>query len=111
MRTDQPVDDGGENSAPAPFDYFLISIGTCVGHYVRKFMEQREMPTDQVRVELSTTKDPERKMHGEVAIKLVLPDSFPRKYERAIVKAVDACSVKKHILDPPAFKVDLELAG
>lgn len=109
VETDQPAEQGGENSAPAPFDYFLISIGTCVGYYVLKFLQKRELPTEGVRLELSTVKDPERKMHTEVRIRLRLPKSFPKKYEKAIVKAADGCSVKKHILTPPAFVMDVEI--
>ena len=34
IRTDQPLQAGGNGSAPAPFDLFLASIGTCAGIYV-----------------------------------------------------------------------------
>jgi putative redox protein len=108
VETDQPVDQGGENSAPAPFDLFLISLGTCAGHYARKFLAQRKLSTDDLRVELTTTKDPDRKLLSEIAIKLVLPKDFPVKYEKAIVKAVDSCTVKKTVLNPPAFAVTIE---
>ena len=108
VETDQPVELGGENSAPAPFDLFLVSIGTCVGHYARKFLTQRELSTEGLRVELNMTKDPERKLLSRIAIKLVLPQGFPVKYERAIVNAVNSCTVKKTILDPPEFSVTIE---
>ena len=108
VETDQPVDDGGENSASAPFDLFLISIGTCAGHYARKFLEQRKLSTEGLRVELTTIKVPERKLLSEIAIRLALPENFPKKYEKAIVKAIDSCTVKKTILDPPAFNISVE---
>ena len=108
VETDQPVDQGGENSAPAPFDYFLISIGTCAGLYARRFLEQRELSCEGLRVELTTTKDPESKLLSEISIKLVLPEGFPAKYEKAIVKAAHTCSVKKAILNPPIFNVAVE---
>jgi ribosomal protein S12 methylthiotransferase accessory factor len=31
IRTDQPVSHGGGGTAPAPFELFLASIGTCAG--------------------------------------------------------------------------------
>ena len=31
IETDQPARGGGDDSAPAPFDLFLASIGTCAG--------------------------------------------------------------------------------
>lgn len=29
VKTDQSIEDGGENSAPSPFELFLASMGTC----------------------------------------------------------------------------------
>jgi len=31
VETDQPKDEGGDGSAPEPYDLFLSSIGTCTG--------------------------------------------------------------------------------
>lgn len=41
IQTDQPPRGGGDGSAPAPFDLFLASIGTCAGIYAFGFMQQR----------------------------------------------------------------------
>ena len=30
---------------------------------------------------------------------------FPEKYKGAIIKAMDLCTVKKHILNPPEFEI------
>ena len=42
MATDQPVHDGGTNTAPAPFDLFLGSLATCAGYYVLAFCRERK---------------------------------------------------------------------
>jgi len=111
IETDQPVDQGGENSALAPFDLFLVSVGTCVGHYARKFMVQRELSTEGLGVELTTTRDPERKRISQIAVKLVLPAGFPVKYEKAIQRAAEGCTVKKTMLDPPEFVTTTEIGA
>ena len=108
IRTDQPVHLGGANAAPAPFDYFLASLGTCAGFYVLSFLERRGLPTEDVILTVSPVKDPERHMVSEITIKIFLPESFPEKYRGAIVNAVDQCSVKKHLLEPPRFNTVLE---
>jgi ribosomal protein S12 methylthiotransferase accessory factor len=41
IQTDQSPESGGESSAPAPFELFLASIGTCAGIYALSFMQQR----------------------------------------------------------------------
>ena len=37
FRTDQSVDNGGDASAPEPFDLFWGSLGTCGAFYVASF--------------------------------------------------------------------------
>ena len=102
--TDQPPHGGGEGAAPAPFDHFWASLGTCAGIYVLRFLEQRNIPTDDVHITLSTHFDAERRMVGKVSFAVELPESFPAKYSKAIVKAVNLCAVKKHIKQPPEFE-------
>jgi ribosomal protein S12 methylthiotransferase accessory factor len=104
VRTDQPVKGGGENSAPAPFDYFLSSIGTCVGYYVMKFMASRDLPTDGLNIQLVTEKNPGEKLISRVRMTVQVPEGFPAKYERAIVNAANLCTVKKHLEEPPVFE-------
>jgi len=50
IKTDQSTFAGGENSAPAPFDYFLVSIGTCAGIYVLSFCQQRNISTEGIKI-------------------------------------------------------------
>jgi ribosomal protein S12 methylthiotransferase accessory factor len=49
--------------------------------------------------------DPEKGLIGEIDIELTLPPEFPDKYRGAIVNAMQLCTVKKHLHDPPEFKV------
>jgi putative redox protein len=109
IRTDQPAGLGGTDSAPAPFDYFLASLGTCSGFYVLSFLQSRGLPTEDVFLTLDTVMDPQRHMVSEVTIKVCLPESFPEKYRNAIVVAVNQCSVKKHLLEPPTVNTVLEI--
>ena len=105
ISTDQPVLQGGAGSAPTPFDLFLASIGTCAGLYALKFCEQRNLDTEGLSVELTTVKDADGKRLAEIRIEVTLPPSFPEKYREALLRAVDQCKVKRHILEPPKFQV------
>jgi ribosomal protein S12 methylthiotransferase accessory factor len=42
-----------------------------------------------------------------IRLELRLPEQFPKKYEKAILRAVDQCSVRRCLLDPPAVETDL----
>ena len=112
IATDQPVEGGGEGSAPTPFDYFLASLSTCAGIYVLSFCQQRQIDTAGLaltqKMEFTTAADGKKKL-AKVAIEIDLPPGFPEKYKNAIVKTAELCTVKKVIMDPPEFVVSARL--
>jgi ribosomal protein S12 methylthiotransferase accessory factor len=110
VKTDQPPEDGGENSAPSPFDYFLSSLGTCAGFYVLSFCEARELSTDNIKLFLKGVYDEEKKRLETVRITIELPPDFPEKYRKVLTRTVDQCSVKRAIMYPPVFEVRAEIA-
>jgi len=107
IRTDQPVEYGGEDSAPDPFDLFLASLAACAGFYALRFCQTRELPTDGLGVTLDTVQDPESKLHEHVRIGVRLPHGFPERYRDPILRAVNTCSVKKHLASPPEIEVSV----
>lgn len=105
IKTDQPEHSGGEGLAPAPFDLFLASIGTCAGIYVLSFCQARNIPVEGVRLIQCTESNPETKMIDRITIEIQLPPGFPEKYGKALVRSAEFCAVKKHIHNPPAFDI------
>lgn len=101
--TDQPPRAGGDGSAPAPFDLFLASIGTCAGFFVLNFCETRKIPTEGIRVVQDIDYDAEKHRLARVRIDIQVPVDFPEKYYPALVRAVEQCAVKRAINDPPEF--------
>lgn len=106
--TDQPESSGGDNSAPGPFVLFLSSIVTCAGFYVAKFCQSREIPTDDIKVTLESDFNKEEKCSENIDIKVTLPESFPEKYKKALLRAVDQCTVKRTIKNIKNLTVTLE---
>ena len=111
IRTDQPVSSGGEDTAPAPFDLFLASVGTCAGIYVAGFCQKRGLPTEGIRLLQRNHVDPETGALARVEIDIEVPPSFPEKYYDALVRVADQCKVKKTIEAQPAFAVRAVAAG
>ena len=103
--TDQPEVNGGNNSAPSPFDLFLSSLGSCAGFFALRFCQQRQLDTTGLRLTLDTERNAETKRLDKVKIVIHLPDNFPEKYHQSIIRATDQCAVKKAIDDPPEFNV------
>ena len=105
VKTDQPAQSGGDDTAPAPFDLFLASIGTCAGIYALGFMQQRDLDPTGSKLTLRTHYDPAAGLISKIDLELRLPADFPDKYRDAIVNAMNLCTVKKHLHKPPAFEI------
>lgn len=94
-----------DGSAPAPFDLFLASIGTCAGFYVYRFCRQRNLPVGGLTVRQEAHVDPATGLIGRIELTIGLPDDFPERYREAVVRAAQSCAVKKHLEHPPRFEV------
>ena len=108
VATDQPIEEGGTDTAPEPYMLFLSSIVTCAGFYVMRFCQQRELPTDGLGMTLDIERNPETRSLDKVKLAVQLPAGFPEKYHRAIIRAAGMCSVKKAIMNAPEFEIVTE---
>ena len=105
IRTDQPLDNGGGNCAPAPFELFLASIGTCAGIYIKSFCEKRQISTEGIKIIQTMEFDNEKKTPSLFKLDIQLPSGFPEKYKEAVRIAAELCLVKKTINNQPEFQV------
>lgn len=105
LHTDQTVGDGGDDSAPSPFDLFLAATATCAGYYVQRFCQQRQIATTGLHLIQRLELDPATGHVVKLLIEIQLPPDFPPKYQAAVIRAAEQCTVKKHLEHPPAFAV------
>ncbi|HKK41889.1 MAG TPA: OsmC family protein [Bacteroidales bacterium] len=111
IKTDQPLDNGGQDLAPAPFDLFMASIGTCAGIYVKSFCDRRNIPTKGIRIFQNIEYSDETHLPVDVTIDIKLPPDFPEKYRAAVVSAAELCAVKRSIANPPVFNIKTSIAN
>jgi putative redox protein len=105
IRTDQPLDNGGGNTAPAPFDLFLAAIGTCAGIYVKSFCDNRSIPSEGIKIIQSHEWDKETGLPTNISLDIKLPAGFPEKYKASLIHVAELCKVKKSIANPPKFEI------
>jgi len=105
IKTDQPLNSGGQNSAPSPFELFLAAVGTCAGIYVKSFCDQRNIPSDNIKIIQTADYDKQTGLPLNIKIDIQLPEDFPDKYRAAVINVAELCKVKKTIASPPKFEV------
>ena len=102
--TDQPVSNGGDGSAPTPYELFLASIAACAGTYVQHFCALRSIDTTGLVIREWPRYDQKGALVA-VELALELPPSFPPRYQEALIRVVEQCSVKRAIAGGPQFQV------
>ena len=105
LKTDQPKSEGGDDSAPEPYDLFLSSIGTCAGVYIVYFCESRDISTDDITMTLRFERNETSHLMEKITIDIHLPPGFPQKYRKAVIRAAQMCTVKRNLIHPPEILV------
>jgi putative redox protein len=109
VETDQPRDEGGDGSAPEPYDLFLSSIGTCAGVYVLYFCHERGIDTAGLKMSLEAEKNEKTHLFETIRIHIELPPGFPEKYRAAVVRTAGMCTVKRSMASPPRFSIEADI--
>ncbi len=105
IHTDQSTESGGEGTAPEPLQLFLASIATCSAVYAMEFCRSRSLSTEGMSLAMDCRWNEEEKRYDTLDISLHLPEGFPEKYRKAVLRVMDMCMVKKHLLNPPDITI------
>lgn len=98
-------------SAPSPFEIFLASIGTCAGIYVLGFCQQRQLPTDGIRIVQRIDRSTVTGMVDNIGLDIQVPADFPEKYHDSLIRSAELCAVKKHLEKPPRFEITTSITS
>jgi uncharacterized OsmC-like protein len=52
FKADEPVDAGGTDSAPTPYDYLLAALGTCTSMTVGLVARKRKIPLQDIKISM-----------------------------------------------------------
>ena len=107
IKTDQSLKNGGDGSAPEPFDLFLSSICACAGVYAKIFCDKRDLNTEGMKLIQKITYSKEKKMLEKINLNLYVNEDFPEKYKQAIAKSMDYCTVKRQL--HPDIKIEISI--
>ena len=104
LRADEPVEVGGTDSGPGPYDFLLAGLGACTAMTLRLYAERKKWPLENAEVTLRHSKihaedcaDCETKAgmldHIERVIRLVGPLDAEQKVR--LMEIADKCPVHR----------------
>ena len=109
VAVDQPVSDGGGDTAPTPVELFVGSLAACAGFYAERFLRRHGLPLDGLAVDADFGFAEERPARvGRVSLRLRLPVGFPSSYRDRLAKVVEHCTVHNSIRVAPEIGIELE---
>lgn len=111
VKSDLPVEDGGEDTQPMPYEIYFAALGACSSTVVLEFSERRGIDVSDVFVEVSIDYNKESKLVENVDLVVNVPDTYPEKYRKALVAAMNVCHVKRQIESPPQVEAYLKVKG
>lgn len=109
IHVDQPVGDGGEDTAPTPVELFAASLASCVAHYARRYLDRHGLPTHGLAVQATFAMAEDRPARvGRVHIQMHLPEGVPAERRAALLAVASHCTVHNTLEAPPEVVVALD---
>lgn len=106
LTTDQPVEDGGDDTAPTPTEMFVASLAACVAFYAQRFLRRHSLPAEglTVKADYAWAENPHRV--GAIDLSVDAPGLPPAKVE-AFARVIEHCTVHNSLQVPPEIRMRL----
>ena len=104
--SDQPLDNGGADSAMTPPELFLSSLGACAAYYAAEYLRARSLPSDGLEIHVSGEKGDKPVRIVSVRFEVLAP-GLNERHRDGILRAVDACFLKHTLNKPPVMEVKI----
>jgi len=109
VHVDQPLADGGEDTAPTPTELFVASLASCVAFYARRYLRRHGLPETGLAVTLQAEMGSKPARVASMTVVVTLPDGVPEERRQALLAVASHCTVHNTLTSPP--HVVVELAG
>ena len=107
MSVDQPVRDGGDDTAPTPTELFVASLASCVAFYARRYLARHHLPTEGLAVEATFDMGSRPARVAGITLRVILPDGVPAERRDALLAVATHCTVHNTLETTPDVSITL----
>lgn len=105
---DQPVADGGADSAPTPVELLAAALATCAAFYAGRYLSGRGYARDGLTVSAGFTMAADRPARvSEIRLVVTPPAGLPSQRRPALRAAATHCTVHNTLVSEPSLTVEL----
>jgi uncharacterized OsmC-like protein len=109
--SDQPLENGGEDSGMTPPEFLLASLGSCAAYYAVEYLRTRNLAQTGVEVSVTAEKLLKPARLGNFRIHVLSPVELTPEHSERLVRAIERCLVHNTLLSPSEIKIDLTSVG
>lgn len=99
LNGDEPLDFGGGNTGPAPYDFLCVALGECTTMTIRWYAHQQNWPLEKVNVEIIYHKDGKRDYFLK-KIELI-GSNLTEEQKKKLIEVAAKCPVQRTIEGTP----------
>lgn len=106
---DQPVENGGEDTAMTPPELMLASLGSCAAFYAVQFLKTRKLEERGLEVSVTAEKLKPPARLGNFQIRVHCPAVLTAEQTEGLRRSVHTCLIHNTLLTPPDIRIELEV--
>ncbi len=92
---------------PRSIDLLLLALGGCTVVTVGHYMQRKELPTDNLRLTLSSELDAATNRYADISITVFVDSGISKAQIQAINSVAKACRIHKTLEHPPDIRIDI----
>ncbi len=104
---DQPVDAGGEDTAPTPTELFIAGLASCIAFYGRRFLARHDIDASGLQVAASYELGGRPARVTAVTVQITPPPALPAERRAAFLAVASHCTVHNTFEQPPPVDITL----
>lgn len=105
---DEPLDAGGDDAGPAPFDLLLASLGTCTAMTLRMYAERKELVVRKIKVALTLHRERrENESHDWIAREIEIDGDLSDAQRQRLQEIANRCPLHRALQHP--WRIDTTL--
>jgi uncharacterized OsmC-like protein len=111
VTSDQPLENGGEDTGMTPPEFLLASLGSCAAYYAAEYLRTRNLAQTGVEVSVNAEKLMKPARLGNFRVHVLSPVELTSEHSAGLVRAIERCLVSNTLLSPSEIKIDLTTIG
>jgi putative redox protein len=105
---DQPVGDGGQDTAATPTELFVASLASCVAFYAGRYLLRHGLDRTGLAVSAAFTMADDRPARvRDVRLRISVPSGIPAQRRDALLAVASHCTVHNTLRHEPQVSIEL----